>query len=196
MAYLVLPEEGNRRIDDLDDVTAYLAPLGIRYGRWPVEGRCSPDAPAEDVLAAYRPEIERLQMQEGYVAADVVSLTPDTPGLEDILEQIGREHTHSEDEVRFVLKGHGVFYIAPEFGAILALHLEAGDFLIVPAGTKHWMHLTEERTFRAIRLFQNHAGWVPYYVDEGRHTLFPPPIRAATRTGERRAPSERPVFVG
>ncbi len=47
-------------------------------------------------------------------------------------------HTHSEDEVRYILEGSMVIGTKDKVH-----HLKAGDILEVPAGTKHWAK-TEE----------------------------------------------------
>ena len=173
MAVITIPVE-NRRIEQPDQVTDYLAARGIRYERWPLEDRCHPDAAAEEILAAYAPEIERLKAEGGYVTADVINVTPDTPGLETMLAKFNKEHTHSEDEVRFIVKGRGVFHIHPPGGPVFGLQLDPGDWINVPAGTRHWFDLCNERCIRAIRLFLDKSGWAPHYVEPGVHGEFTP----------------------
>jgi len=48
-------------------------------------------------------------------------------------------HTHTYDEVRWILKGK--ILIGTEEGEYL---LEAGDKMIVPAGTRHWAKVGDE----------------------------------------------------
>lgn len=173
MAYIIIPDE-NRRLDDPQEINGFLAPFGIRHERWPLEDRVSPDAPPEAILAAYAPEIDRLKEQGGYVTADVINVTPQTPNLEAMLDKFRKEHTHSEDEVRFILKGRGLFHIHPEFGPVFAIQVEAGDLINVPKGTMHWFDLCDEKTIRAIRLFQDTAGWAPHYVEGAVHGRYAP----------------------
>ncbi|MBI3269082.1 MAG: cupin domain-containing protein [Planctomycetes bacterium] len=173
MAILTVPDQG-RRLDDPREIAAYLKPYGITYERWTADGRVDPDASPEAVLAAYAPEVERLQRAGGYRTADVMQVRPDTPGLEAMLAKFNKEHTHSEDEVRFVVKGRGVFHIRPETGPVFALEMDAGDLINVPAGTRHWFDLCGDRTIRAIRLFQDAVGWTPYYVKDGVHDRYTP----------------------
>ena len=47
------------------------------------------------------------------MTADVINVTPETPGLDAMLEKFSKEHTHTEDEVRFTVKGGGIFHIHP-----------------------------------------------------------------------------------
>jgi 1,2-dihydroxy-3-keto-5-methylthiopentene dioxygenase len=169
----MIPDE-KRRLDDPTEINAFLAPFGIRHERWPLEDRVSPDAPPEEILSAYAPEIERLKAQGGYVTADVINVTSQTPNLEAMLDKFRKEHTHSEDEVRFILKGRGLFHIHPKSGPVFAIQVEAGDFFNVPKGTMHWFDLCEDREIRAIRLFQDMSGWTPQYIDGAAHTRYTP----------------------
>jgi 1,2-dihydroxy-3-keto-5-methylthiopentene dioxygenase len=173
MAYILIADE-KRRIDDPKEISDFLAPFGIYHERWPLEDRVSPDAPPEAILAAYAPEIDRLKAAGGYVTADVINVTPETPNLDALLERFRKEHTHSEDEVRFILKGRGLFHVHPEFGPVFAIQVEAGDLINVPKGTMHWFDLCHDKTIRAIRLFQDMTGWTPHYIDGAAHSRYTP----------------------
>ncbi len=165
MAFLRIPLE-NRRLSDPAEISAHLAPHGIWHERWPVEGRIQPGAPAEEVLRAYAPEIRVLQERGGYITADVIDVTADIPGLQAMLDKFNKEHTHAEDEVRFIVGGHGIFHIHPDHAPVFAIEVEAGDLINVPAGTKHWFDLCSDRNIRAIRLFREKAGWTPAYTGD------------------------------
>jgi 1,2-dihydroxy-3-keto-5-methylthiopentene dioxygenase len=173
MAYIIIPDE-KRRLDDPKEISAFLAPYGIYHERWPLEDRVSPDAPPEAILEAYKPEIDRLKAQGGYVTADVINVTRQTPNLDAMLARFSKEHTHSEDEVRFILKGRGLFHVHPVVGPVFAIQVEAGDLINVPKGTMHWFDLCEDMTIRAIRLFQDMTGWTPSYIDGAAHTRYTP----------------------
>ena len=109
------------------------------------------------------------------MTADVINVAPDTPGLDAMLAKFDKEHTHSEDEVRFTVRGHGVFWVNPDGDdPVFAVEVGPGDLLNVPRGTRHWFHLCDDRTIRCIRLFQATSGWTPEYVAEGVHTDHPP----------------------
>jgi 1,2-dihydroxy-3-keto-5-methylthiopentene dioxygenase len=91
-----------------------------------------------------------------------------------MLDKFRKEHTHSEDEVRFILKGRGLFHIHPKTGPVFAIQVEAGDLINVPKGTRHWFDLCNDRTIRAIRLFQDKSGWTPHYVEGSVHEKYQP----------------------
>lgn len=165
MAVVRIPDE-NREITDPAKIAEFLAPFGIWYEKWEVESRVAADATDQDILTAYAPEIERLKQRGGFVTADVINVSPQTPGLDAMLQKFAKEHTHSEDEVRFTIKGRGVFHIHPENGPVFGIQVESGDLINVPRDTKHWFNLCDDRTIRCIRLFEDPAGWAPHYVAE------------------------------
>lgn len=156
------------------EITEYLAGIGIDYERWTANREVSPDASEEEILEAYSEEIEKLKATGGYVTADVINVTPETPGLDAMLDKFNKEHWHDEDEVRFIVKGHGLFHIASKDGDVVSIEMEAGDLIRVPRGTLHWFNLCGDRTVRAIRLFQDVSGWTPHYTESGIDADYQP----------------------
>jgi 1,2-dihydroxy-3-keto-5-methylthiopentene dioxygenase len=173
MALVRIPDE-DRTIRDLTELQAFLSANGIEYERTSPEAPLPPDASAEALLAAYRTKIEELNARGGYVTADVIDVKPDTPNLDAMLAKFRTEHWHDEDEVRFIVEGHGLFHIHPRQGPVFAIEVEAGDLIRVPRGTHHWFDLCVDRRIRAIRLFQDKSGWTPRYTDSGVDKNFQP----------------------
>lgn len=173
MAVLTIPDK-KETLGDVGEVTRYLAGIGIDYERWEPSHEIRPDAPPEEILAAYATEIEKLKKRGGYVTADVIDVSSATPGLDAMLAKFNREHWHDEDEVRFIIHGRGLFHIRPDDGPVIGIEVEAGDLIRVPRGTKHWFNLCAEREIRAIRLFQDAAGWTPYYTESGVDAGYQP----------------------
>lgn len=173
MATVRIPGE-NRTLTEPTAVRNYLAGIGIDHERWEATRPVASNAPTEEILAAYSPEIERLKAQGGYVTADVIDVHPHTPGLEAMLNKFSAEHWHDEDEVRFIIEGRGLFHIHPRHGPVVAIEVEAGDLIRVPCGTWHWFDLCPDRRIRAIRLFQNPAGWTPHYTASGVDKNYQP----------------------
>lgn len=166
--------DDDRELTDPAAVAAALATIGIQYERWAADRPLSDDAPAAEVLAAYAPSIDRLKAQGGYVTADVIDLHPTTANLDAMLAKFSREHWHDEDEVRFIVAGRGLFHLHPAHGPVVAVEVVAGDLLRVPRGTHHWFGLCGEQRIRAIRLFQDPAGWTPQYTDTGVDARYQP----------------------
>ena len=158
MAIVTLRATGER-IEGADAVRAALAARGVEYERWEVrEG---------DPLLAYAPERARLAREKGYVDADVVRLSPETPGLDALLAKFDKDHYHTDDEVRFIRDGEGVFGLTTEAGERLEILVAAGDYISIPARVFHWFTLTPARGITALRLFKDKGGWVPYYREAG-----------------------------
>ena len=164
MAVLRFPSE-DRTIAFESEIRGELASLGIDYERWSLD-RVGVDASADEVLAAYADEIKEMKRRGGYVTADVIDVNPATPNLETMLAKFDKEHTHDEDEVRFIVTGRGVFFL--HLGEkIASVEVGPGDMLRVPRGTTHWFTLCEDRRIRAIRWFQDTSGWIPHYTGSG-----------------------------
>jgi len=173
MAIVRVPDE-NRTLREKKEITDYLASIGIEYERWNLPTAAEDDASSEEILAVYNDQIEKLKRRGGYITADVIDVTPETPNLETILAKFSREHWHDEDEVRFIIRGRGLFHIHPRQGPLTAIEVEPGDLLCVPRGTWHWFDLCGDRTIRAIRLFQDQSGWTPHYTDSGIDRNYQP----------------------
>jgi 1,2-dihydroxy-3-keto-5-methylthiopentene dioxygenase len=161
-------------ITDPAAVTAFLARHGIDYEHWVPAHAIAADAPPEAILAAYAREIAALKARGGYVTADVIDVTSETPQLDVMLAKFSREHWHDEDEVRFIIEGRGLFHVHPPDGPVFAIEVGAGDLIRVPRGTHHWFDLCGERRIRAIRLFQDVSGWTPHYTGSGADRGFEP----------------------
>jgi 1,2-dihydroxy-3-keto-5-methylthiopentene dioxygenase len=164
MAVVTIVNE-DKTLNNEAEIASALAAHGIDYERWTPSHPIAADAPPEEILNAYSREIEDLKQRGGYVTADVIDVNPATAGLDAMLAKFSREHWHDEDEVRFIIAGHGLFHIHATSGAVLAIEVEAGDLIRVPRGTLHWFNLCSDRRIRAIRLFQDTAGWTPHYTD-------------------------------
>ncbi len=173
MAHLRIPIE-NRTISDPGEIASFLSTYGIDHEHWAPAHAIGPDAPSEEILAAYADEIDRLKAQGGYVTADVINVNRATPGLDEMLQKFSREHWHADDEVRFIIQGRGIFHIHPREGEVCAIEVEAGDLIRVPQGTWHWFDLCADRQIRAIRLFKDPAGWAPNYTESGVDTGYQP----------------------
>jgi 1,2-dihydroxy-3-keto-5-methylthiopentene dioxygenase len=173
MASVNIPDQ-KRTLVDAKEICEFLKPFGVWYEKWEVAGRLPENPSNEQILETYAPEIERLKTQGNFVTADVINVNRDTPGLDTMLDKFKKEHTHSEDEVRFTVSGRGVFHLHPEGGPVFAVTVESGDLINVPCGMQHWFNLCDDRHIRCIRLFQDVTGWTPHYIDQGVHESYAP----------------------
>ena len=147
-------------------IAAQLGEVGVRFERWETSAGLAPGTPPDQVIAAYRADIDRLMAAGGYQAVDVISLGPDHPERDALRRKFLDEHTHAEDEVRFFVAGSGLFslHIGDKVYEVLC---EAGDLIGVPHGTRHWFDMGPRPNFIAIRIFTNPAGWVANFTGDG-----------------------------
>ncbi|MFV8570947.1 1,2-dihydroxy-3-keto-5-methylthiopentene dioxygenase [Marinobacter sp. SBS5] len=158
------PETAHTVTSDLQVIRDTLNEQGVRFEQWPTRDLPA-DADQEQILAVYGEEINRLKQECGFQTADVVSLTADHPQKAEFRKKFLDEHTHSEDEVRFFVRGQGLFYL--HFGdQVYAVMCQKNDLISVPNGTRHWFDMGAEPEFTCIRLFTNPEGWVASFTGE------------------------------
>lgn len=170
----ILEKANGELLTEMDDISDCLSPAGVSLESWPVirsgevgallalPGLSGPEK--EAVLSGHERYFERLRDSHGYQSRDLVVLSPETPGLDDLLSAFLRIHLHEDDEVRYILDGEGVFgFVLPD-GEQVELLVQPGDFIRVPRNAEHWFHLTNSRRIKAVRYFTSTAGWVPVYT--------------------------------
>ena len=100
----------------------------------------------------------------------MVVIHEDIPGLVDMLGKFDKIHYHTDDEVRYILAGHGYFgFVEPDDTQFL-LEVAAGDYINVPANTEHWFEMKDSQRIKAVRYFIDTSGWTPMYTQ--RSTAF------------------------
>jgi 1,2-dihydroxy-3-keto-5-methylthiopentene dioxygenase len=159
-------------LDDHAAIAQELGTAGIRFERWKASQPIRPGASQDEVIAAYRNDIDRLMADKGYQSVDVISLTAEHPERAALRQKFLSEHTHSEDEVRFFVAGAGQFTLHLA-GKVYDVLCEQGDLIGVPGGTRHWFDMSESPYFVAIRLFTNKEGWVAQFSGDDIALRFP-----------------------
>ncbi|MCX5954134.1 MAG: acireductone dioxygenase [Cyanobacteria bacterium] len=160
------------RTADAGQIQTELAGRGIRFERWSAALDLPAEADQEAILAAYGPEIARVQANGNYPTVDAIRLAPDHPDRASLRQKFLAEHTHSEDEVRFFVEGRGLFclHVGEE---VLQVLCERNDWIAVPAGTRHWFDMGPEPQFCALRFFANPDGWVANFTGDAIAQNFP-----------------------
>ena len=150
MAIVRVPQLGRTFIMPAE-IEMFLMGIGIDYQRWTLARPLSIDSPADECLKAYGPELEAYKTKNKFSAYDVVDLTPETPGLDEMLSRFKKEHWHGDYEAHFILAGRGVCNVHPVGRGVVTVELEPGDLISVGPGVRHWFDLCAEKRFRAIR---------------------------------------------
>jgi 1,2-dihydroxy-3-keto-5-methylthiopentene dioxygenase len=153
------------------EIAAALAPLQVRFERWPVAA-IPPGAEADAVLAAYRPQLDTFMGATGAGTADVIKLSPDHPQKDAMRAKFLSEHTHTEDEVRFFHEGAGNFVMHMN-NLVYDAHCTSGDLISVPANVNHWFDAGTEPSFTVLRIFTDTTGWTPHYTGTDMADRFP-----------------------
>ncbi len=166
------PDQPLKVLTHAEDIAATLSEVGVQLERWEASAPIAAGASQDEVIAAYRPQIDKLMAERGYVTVDVISLTRDHPQKDELRAKFLDEHRHAEDEVRFFVAGRALFSLHIE-DMVYAVLCEKNDLITVPAGTRHWFDMGEEPHFIAIRLFNNSEGWVAEFTGERIADQFP-----------------------
>jgi 1,2-dihydroxy-3-keto-5-methylthiopentene dioxygenase len=172
----IYPEKGATQAElstsDPAEIGRLLDRVGVRYERWKADAELPQNATPEQVLAAYKTEVDRLSAAEGYKTIDVIRITPDNPKKDELRTKFLDEHTHDEDEVRFFVEGSGAFYL--HLGdKVYQVICTRDDLLSVPAGTQHWYDMGPQPYFTAIRLFISPDGWVAKFTGDKISSAIP-----------------------
>ena len=157
---------------DVDAICTELGAAGIHLERWEADRDLADDADNDTIIAAYQAEIDRLVTERGFQTYDVVSMNPDHPEKEALRKKFLDEHTHSEDEVRFFVRGHGLFIVHAN-GKVYSVLCEKDDLISLPANTRHWFDMGPNPVFTAIRLFNDPEGWVGHFTGDDIAGRFP-----------------------
>ncbi|MCB1561610.1 MAG: acireductone dioxygenase [Xanthomonadales bacterium] len=166
------PDSPQQVLEDHATIAEALDGIGVQLEQWATKDSIGEGASPEDVLAAYKPEIDQLNARHGFQSIDVVSITPDHPQREAMRGKFLDEHFHIEDEIRFFVGGSGLFSLHTD-GKVYEVLCERGDLISVPDRMTHWFDMGPEPSFIAIRFFTVPDGWVGEFTGSDIAQRFP-----------------------
>jgi 1,2-dihydroxy-3-keto-5-methylthiopentene dioxygenase len=73
------PDQPLLSTDDPARIASELSTIGVAFEQWQATQPVAPGASSDDVMAAYRADIDRLVAERGFRSVDVVSIAPDHP---------------------------------------------------------------------------------------------------------------------
>ncbi|MCM3339936.1 cupin domain-containing protein [Paenibacillus sp. MER TA 81-3] len=165
----------NELITGEENVRSFLTVQGVLYEHWDRnkldealrEKFVLTDEEKQVILHTYEEEIRDLAARRGYQTWDLISLSDATPNIEELLKKFEQLHTHTEDEVRAITAGNGIFIIkgSDDIGYMDVI-LEAGDVISVPESKPHYFTLMENRQIVAVRLFIETEGWIAHPFED------------------------------
>lgn len=127
MATIRIHDEANTTIENQEEVASFLDSQEVIYEQWDItrlpehlsEKYDLTEEEKQQILDTFETEIKDISTRRGYKAQDVISLSDSNPKLDELLENFKREHHHTDDEVRFIVSGHGIFVIQGQDGTFL-----------------------------------------------------------------------------
>lgn len=174
MAEIVL-RKTNERITGEENVKNFLEDQGVLYEHLDTkklpenlqEKFILSDKEKEEILDIFDAEIRSLAQRHGYQRWDIVALSDATPNLDELLKKFQQVHVHTEDEVRIITAGKGIFTVkGSKDTGYFDIELVPGDVISVPVNTPHFFTLMENRRVVAVRLFIDAAGWVAHPYED------------------------------
>ena len=158
--------------DDPNTIGEELGLRGIGFERWPVRRAIPQGADQATVLQAFRTDVKRVMTEAGHASVDVLRVTPSHPDKTSLRRRFLREHTHTEDEVRFFVEGRGLFCL--HIGRdVLAVQCEQDDLIHIPAGTRHWFEMGEQPQFCVLRFHGTNSEWLATFTGDPIAERFP-----------------------
>ncbi|GAB4527339.1 MAG: acireductone dioxygenase [Pleurocapsa sp.] len=158
------PQKALESYSDGDAIATELAKANIKFERWQANQKITDDADNETIIEAYRQDIDRLIKETGYQTFDVISINENHPQKKELRQKFLAEHIHEDDEIRFFIKGKGLFALHID-DKVYELICEQNDLINVPAGTRHWFDMGANPNFTCIRIFDTPEGWVAKFTD-------------------------------
>ncbi|MCH2227131.1 MAG: hypothetical protein MK033_05100 [Candidatus Caenarcaniphilales bacterium] len=158
-----LLEESNNQ----ERIKIILADIGIKFEQWQLPSNVQ-ELNEEEIYELYSDQIKLIKETYKFKAVDLMNINnsfAQNSNFKATREKFLKEHTHSDDEVRYFISGSGLFTIhkAKKVHSILC---EAGDLINVPANTQHWFDMGSKPEFKCLRFFSDESGWIPDYSDE------------------------------
>lgn len=159
------------RITGEENVRAFLEKQEVLYEHWAPSKLAEnlqqkfilTDEDKAEILSTYDEEIRELAARRGYQTWDIIALSDATPNLDELLKKFENVHTHTEDEVRAITAGKGIFIIkGTDDVGYFDVELEAGDVISVPEYKPHFFTLMDNRQIVAVLLFIETEGWIAH----------------------------------
>jgi len=166
------PEQPLKVLTHLEDIASTLADVGISIERWATGVSTRAGASAEEVIAAYQPEIDRLMNDRGYVTVEVICVSKYYPPKAELTARFLEEHSYAGDEARLFVVGRGLLMLHID-DKVYAVLCERHELISVPAGTRHWFDMGEEPHIVAVRLFNKPDRCQPEFTGDDIAGRFP-----------------------
>ncbi len=165
-------ETATKSIQSGEEVKKFLSDHGIVYEQFSAPESLSRllaqptlnDSEKEEVLSGLEYRFDQLKKNYGYKSRDLVVLHSEVPGIHEMLAKFDKLHYHTDEEVRYIIDGSGIFGFSIS-GSNFKVLVGKGDFISIPQNTNHWFTLDSNLKIKAVRYFKDNSGWTPIYVE-------------------------------
>jgi len=106
-------------------------------------------------------QLEIICKERGYKNRDEKIISTELPNYNEMLKTFSTEHLHSDEEIRYVLKGSGYFDVRNQKEEWVRIHVTKGDLIILPEGIYHRYCQDISNFINVMRLFQEEPKWTP-----------------------------------
>jgi len=147
------------------EISILLSKIGVRFEQWEASQPLTSFSSGEEVIEAYREDIDRLKEENGFQSVDVLRMSPDHPKKSELRQKFLSEHIHDEPEIRFFVEGSGLFFLHVD-GRVYSVLCEKGDLISIPENYRHWFDMGVDPFFTAIRFFTRSEGWIAHFTGD------------------------------
>ena len=108
-------------------------------------------------------KIDEIANSRNYKNRDVITVSPESMGAQYDAKVKGffSEHLHEDEEIRYILDGHGYFDVRDASERWIRIAMEKGDVAVLPAGIYHRFTTAQDDFIQAMRLFKDAPKWTP-----------------------------------
>lgn len=152
----------NRQSPNVPVAREILNDLGVLSWHIPINGREYPaKAVPWDPKDVQEPALATVRRQRGYNYADIITCSEEClPDYKNKLKAFFTEHIHSDEEVRYILKGSGYFDVRDNGDKWIRIKMDEGDMIVLPEGIYHRFTMDAKNFTHAMRLFKGNPVWV------------------------------------
>ncbi|XP_002165167.1 acireductone dioxygenase [Hydra vulgaris] len=138
-----------------------ISKLGVFYKKMKTEDYEEGDKYLDD------PELISLRNEKNYSYCDFITVSEkDLPNYEEKIKLFFQEHTHTDDEIRYIIDGSGYFDVKNQKSEWVRIFVSKGDLLSLPAGMYHRFTVDENKYIKVIRFFIGEPVWTPIYLPQ------------------------------
>jgi 1,2-dihydroxy-3-keto-5-methylthiopentene dioxygenase len=149
--HLSTPEQPNKTLTHVEDITSTLAAAGIDFAQLPLSAPVLPGSVRDAILTACGAQLDQV-MSSGYPSLDLLSLDCGIGGEPERRASQRQACRYGVDQQFYCLGGRVQLCLQVD-DYVLSLECTKHDLVRVPAGISHWLDIGEQPRLAVVRLF-------------------------------------------